>query len=301
MSETYNNIEFEVDTPTWLASNTTATYEDLVRDCILPRFKSEVSNLCEYIDIAYSSTLTYPAIALPWHDGVVDGTLTIYIPTNKTTTVGTTQAYPHLGVATNELRSYMVAQNRNNTSYGGGSQNTYRMDTYNFAVRMITCSDFLAIGIKSGVDLASAEISAPYILTSFEKNNETIRGGMVAGYMSSPTLGSVGIYLANGETSYFYPQQIGGDKSGVAIASPIDLGDLKSDYFYVVPSLYTSCNGEWNNSNQRYLLQRAEYNDNLWYKNAFTINGQSFDVWIITNLNTSSSNRYAMICRKHRD
>ena len=301
MSETYNSIEFEVDTPTWLASHTTATYEDLVKECILPRFKSEVSNLCRYVDIAYSENLTYPAIALPWHDGVVDDTLTIYIPTNKTTVVGSTQTYPHLGVATNELKSYMVAQSRNSTTYGGGLETTYRMDTYNFAVRMISCNDFLAIGIKHSVNLASVEINAPYILTSFEKNNETIRGGIVTDYVSNPTLSRVTIYLSNGDTSYFYPQQTGGDKSGVAIASPIDLGNLKSDYFYIVPSLYTSCNGEWNNSNQRYLLQRAEYNNDLWYKNAFTINGQSFDVWIITNNNTSTNNRYAMICRKHRD
>ena len=101
-----------------MAVNTGATWEDLVKNCVLPEFKAELSNLCSYVDIAYSSSVTYPAIAIPWFDGTVDGGLLIYFGKNKTLAVGTSQDYPHLAIGANikELKAYTVSQAINKRS-----------------------------------------------------------------------------------------------------------------------------------------------------------------------------------------
>ena len=301
MSENVRSQAIEIDTPTYLAENPNATWEDLVKDCLKPAFQAEISNLCYYVDIPFSSSVTYPALAIPWHDGVVDGGLVIYFNKDKTSTIGTSTGYPHLGIGLNELNAYTVRQDKSGTTYGGGNITAYRLDQYKFTFRVVYFDDFQAIGIKDKAPIDSTVINCPYFITSFNKGGNTVYGGFVTQLTNS----SLNLYIyENGTASdySFMPQQTKVARSGAGLATPINDGVISNDYFYIISGNYISCRGAWSNADEARLLLRDDtYKHNLFYKNALTINGQSFDVWLLSNNTTSTSNPFPIVCRKHID
>lgn len=301
MSENVISQAIEIDTPTYLAEHTGATWEDLVKECLKPAFQAEISNLCYYVDLPFSSSVTYPALAIPWHDGVVDGGLLIYFDKNKTSTVGTSTGYPHLGIGLNELRTYIVSQDKSGSAYGGGAISAYRLDQYKFTFRVVYYDDFQAIGIRDNSPIDSKVISCPYFITKFNKGESEVYGG----FYTQATNSALGLYIyENGTASdySFIPQQTRVARSGAGLATPINDGVISSDYFYIISGNYISCRGAWSSSDEaRLLLKDDTYKHNLFYKNALTINGQSFDAWLLSNNTTSNSNPFPIVCRKHID
>lgn len=301
MSENVRSQAIEIDTPTYLAQNTSATWEDLVKECLKPAFQAEISNLCYYVDIPFSSSVTYPALAIPWHDGVVDGGLLIYFDKNKTSTVGTSTGYPHLGIGLNGLNTYGVRQDKDNSGYGGGNLTAYRLDQYKFTFRVVYYDDFQAIGIKDNAPVATSVISCPYFITSFNKGGNKVYGG----FYTQATNSALSLYIyENGTASdySFTPQQTRVARSGAGLATPINDGVISNDYFYIISGNYISCRGAWSNVDEaRLLLKDDTYKHNLFYKNALTINGQSFDAWLLSNSTTNNSNPFPIVCRKHID
>lgn len=301
MSENVRSQAIEIDTPTYLAQNTSATWEDLVKECLKPAFQAEISNLCYYVDIPYSSSVTYPALAIPWHDGVVDGGLLIYFDKNKTSTVGTSTGYPHLGVGLNELKAYTVRQDKGSSTYSGGAISAYRLDQYKFTFRVVYFDDFQAIGIKENCPIASKVINCPCFITSFNKGGNKVYGGFCTQYTNS----ALNLYIyENGTASdySFTPQQTRVARSGAGLATPINDGVISNDYFYIISGNYISCRGAWSNVDEAILLLKDDtYKHNLFYKNALTINGQSFDAWLLSNNTINNSNPFPIVCRKHID
>ncbi len=307
MSENVISQAIEVDTPTYLSENPSATWEDLVKDCLKPAFQADISNLCYYVDIPYSSSVTYPALAIPWHDGVVDGGLLIYFDKNKTSTVGTSTGYPHLGIGANELKAYTVTQNKGSSTYSGGVITAYRLDQYKFTFRVVYYDDFQAIGIKDNSPTDSTVISCPYIITKFNKGESEVYGGFYTGFngSSSSYYSKLNLYIYENDTASdytFVPQQTHVVKSGAGLATPINDGVISNDYFYLISGNYSTCRGAWSNSDDaRLLLKDDTYKHNLFYKNAIVINGESFDAWLLSNNTVNNSNPYPIVCRKHID
>lgn len=303
MSETTTNLTFEVNTVEYLAINTGATWEDLVKDCVLPKFKTELSNLCRYVDIAYSSSVTYPAIAIPWLDGTVDGGLLIYFGKNKTLAVGANQDYPHLAIGANikELKIYTVAQDINSDNYSGTIISNYKPSEYNFVFRTIFYEDFMQIGVKEISPSAERKISCPYIITSFDKGGTSVNGGFVTNSQGEARLTLYTYENGQGIDRPFILQQAGVSTNAVALACKIDDGLIKNDYFYLVSGYYMSCRGAWCDNTTRHLLVQEDYEKNLFYKNAFTINGQSLDALILTSPSIKDNTPYPIVCRKHID
>lgn len=303
MSETTTNLTFEVNTVEYLAVNTGATWEDLVKNCVLPKFKTELSNLCRYVDIAHSSSVTYPAIAIPWFDGTVDGGLLIYFGKNKTLAVGTSQDYPHLAIGANikELKIYTVAQDINSDNYSGTIIANYKPSEYNFVFRTIFYEDFMQIGIKEISPSAKSKISCPYIITSFDKGGTSVNGGFVTNSQAVARLTLYTYENGQGIDRPFILQQAGVSTNAVALACKIDDGLIKNDYFYLVSGYYMSCLGAWCDNTTRRLLVQEDYEKNLFYKNAFTINGQSLDALILTSPSINDNTPYPIVCRKHID
>lgn len=308
MPETPTSIQFDVNTPVYLNNNPSATWEDLVKECILPVFKERISSHCVYKDYAYGQSTTYPAITIPWHDDTIDGGLFVYINRNKSDTCGTNQAHPTLSIGGKELgMNFMVKQSTTGSGYSGGSLSNYRMDQYKFIVRILYYTDFMAIGMKDG-NSDGVVINAPVIITTLKKGEDVQHAGFIA---SSSDYAYVKVTLWNGVSGterYIQPQQFyntsgsGYGYSGVGLAVPLYDGEIKSDYFYIMSGRYSSCRGSWSNPDSwKLLLIDGQYSNNLWYKNAFVINGQSFDVFMGTSNSINNSNNYAMILRKHID
>lgn len=307
MPETPTSIQFDVNTPVYLNNNPSATWEDLVKECILPVFKEKISSHCAYTEYNPGS-YTYPAITIPWHDDTIDGGLFVYINRNKSDTCGTTQAHPTLSIGGKDLlMSFVVRKSTTGAGYGGGSWTNYHMDQYKFIVRILYYTNFMAIGMKEGSSDGYV-INAPVIITTLKKGEDVQHAGL---YTSNSSDAMVAIILWNGVSGterYIQPQQFynssgsGYSCSGVGLAVPLYDGEIKSDYFYIMSGRYSSCRGSWSNANNwKELLIDGQYSNNLWYKNAFVINGQSFDVFMGTSNSINNSNNYAMILRKHID
>lgn len=303
MPETPTSIQFDVNTPVYLNNNPSATWEDLVKQCILPVFKEKISSHCVYKDYAYSQSATYPAISIPWHNDTIDGGLFIYINRNKSDTCGTIQAHPTLCVGDKEISMNYMARKSTGGS-GAGSLSNYRMDQYKFTVRILYYTDFMALGIKDG-NSDNCVINTNVIATTFKKGDETLNGVFKSN--SSSDYGDVNIVLYNGSGGIERsvrpqgPRTVGVEGCGLAV--PLYDGEVKSDYFYLMCGLYKSCRGPWSNIDTAMSLMFSDnnYSNNLFYKNAFVINGQSFDVFMGLSNTISDSNRYPMILRKHID
>ena len=311
-----SNHFLKFDTPTYLAENTSATYEDLMKYCILPQVQT-VFPTAEYMDKAVGS-YTYPAIKIPWSDGTLDGKLYLIQRTAKTTTVGTSNLKLELScddtVATDgtvDMRSFMagVTSGYYSTTYPSG----IKASQYPTYMRVLKHDDGYNIGfIEFGSSYEMIACSVPYFITKFKKSDDSEVNGIISypfenGNSTAPAIINVNIvdggvmkseklYLAGpysqSNNSYW--------KSGVGVVYPLTTGAYTHETFYLYSGAYTTLSsGNIDNSSTTVnKLADEAYQTNMWISNAFTIGGQAFDAWLLSSVHTTAIAGVG-ICRKH--
>lgn len=302
-----NNVGyFYIDTPAYISSHGgtgTVTFGDLFENCIVPAMKEYVSPECFYFTMTNGSTI-YPCVSIPYKDGTCDENFYFIVRQSINDTIGTSYRTCKIecggtGVSAFEYGYHIYSS----TSSGGNINDTRKLGETGIAIRYICENEFVAYGMKfySSSPITTWRITAPVIVTEMSDGTPYIFGTD-----GNTTVSCLYGFLISGAavSRNFYPVSPGTRLSGCAIINKLDFGDYSNNNLYITTQLYTSLVGIWCTDNQRSLIISDDYKYSLWYKNAFTVNNQSFDVWIAsggTYSSSSSVDKNALICRKHKD
>lgn len=302
-----NNVGyFYIDTPTYVSEHGgtgTVTFGDLFENCIVPAMKEYLSPDCFYFTIANGSTL-YPCVSIPYKDGTCDESFYFIVRQSINDTIGTTYKTCAVECGGNAVGGFQYSYHINSSSSSGGNMNsTRKLAETGIAIRYICENEFVAYGMLffSSSPITTWRITTPLIVTEMSDGAPYIfsTGG-------STNYSRLNGYIVSGGaiSRQFYPVSPGTKLTGCAILNKLDFGDYSNSDLYITTTLYSSLVGTWCTDNQRSLIISDDYKYSLWYENAFTINNQSFDVWIgsgNTYSSSSSVDKYALICRKHKD
>jgi hypothetical protein len=298
MSFSNGNYYFTADTRTYYLAHSGCTYADLFQNVVLPAFQEWDSN-CEYV-----LNGSYPAIKLPWHDGTVGDTVfpMFWITSNATQAVGTGTASFKFGLYGNQtdLQGNLTYYRRIS---GGSSSGTasWNLSNAKMLFRVFAEDGAYHFGLYP-TSYEDAKINTPYHITelitpSGDFENCAISGGNKVGSSSLTTALNYRLQSESDVKTYtIYPNAVAVGRENVGQVVPIDIGNLRHQGWYVYTQQNTSMKGAWDNDLD--LLVSSNYIDKVWYENAFTIDGQSFDVMILGT--TTSSGDYGIsLCRKH--
>lgn len=301
-----NEIEFTVDVPTFVTENggpSSVTFEDIIKNCILPAFKENVSEDCYYFDDVRSSS-TYACIALPYFNDAPDGCFRLSTFDNKTNTIGTSlrnfqfTVGVHGSGSSSPLGGLTTYTTSNSSSATCNTMETplqyNKILKFKF-IRYEECNLLACCMIYYSASSQPYYLGAPLLLTEMEKNDGTkINVAFTVNNNDSIKLS----LIENGsdDNFSFYINGIGASRSGYGVINKFDIGYCKSD-FYLVNGHYASFTGNWTNSTQvSTYLKDSEKQFNHWYDNAFVVDGQSFDAYY-----GSFSSSSVILCRKHVD
>ena len=301
-----NEIEFTVDVPTFVTENggsSSVTFEDIIKNCILPAFKENVSEDCYYFDDVRISS-TYACIALPYFNDAPDGCFRLSTFDNKTNTIGTSSRNFQFTVGTHGTgtssplgtpTTYAVSNSTTATCSSIETPLQYNKILKFKFVRYEDCNLLSCCIISYGVGSQPYYLGAPFLLTEMEKNNGT---KINAAFTINSTQCIKLSLIENGsdDNLSFYINGISSSRNGYGVINKFDIGYCKSD-FYLVSGYYTSFTGNWTNANQiSTYLKDNEKQFNHWYDNAFVVNEQSFDAYY-----GSFGTNYVILCRKHKE
>lgn len=303
MSFKSNSGFFFIDTPTYISSNggtSTVTAGDIFENCVLPAMKRELSNECFYFEKIINSSTKYPCIAIPKKDGTCGEDLYLYLVQNVSTAIGT--SYVKLAIHSDGsgtgYGAYQYSVLTGGGTGGGSMNETRHLHELGIAIRYIVENEFVAYGLvsTSSSNFANMFITANLFVTEVKDANDNV----VPYVMYMDTSNKINGKLLIGGSPNDRTMNIQSPTTGVngcALINKLEMGDYSNDNLYVVSSYYNSIRGMWNieSSGYKRLLQQAEYQNTLWYENAFTVDGQSFDAWI----GSDSSNNMAILLRKH--
>lgn len=305
MSFKSNSGFFFIDTPTYISTNggtSTVTAGDIFENCVLPALQQELSEDCFYFEKIINSSTKYPCIAIPKKDGTCGEDLYLYLVQNVSSAIGT--SYIRLAIYSDGSGTGYGAYQYNVLSGGGAGgatmNETRHLYELGLAIRYIVENEFVAYGLlsTSSSNFANMHMTANLFVTEVKNINDNVvpyvmfmddsnrvNGKLLIG--GTPSNRTMNIQSPNTEVN------------GCALINKLEMGDYSNDNLYVVSSYYVATRGMWSIESSGYkgLLQQSEYQDTLWYENAFTVDEQSFDAWIGSN----SSSNYAILLRKHVD
>lgn len=300
-----NEIEFTVDVPTFVIENggtSVVTIEDIIKNCILPAFKENVSEDCYYFDDVRSSSNTYACIALPYYNDAPDGCFRLSTFDNKTSTIGTSQRNFQFTVGVHGsgsssplggLTTYVMSNSSAATCSGMETPLQYNKILKFKFIRYEECNLLACCMVNYSTSSQPYYLGAPYLLTEMEKND----GTKINAVFTINTTDAIRLSLIeNGsdDNFNFYVSGVSASRSGYGVINKFDIGYCKSN-LYLANGHYASFTGNWTNAYQIAIyLKDNEKQFNHWYDNAFVIDGQSFDAYY------GSFNSYTVIlCRKH--
>ena len=302
MSFKYNSGFFYIDTPTYISNNggaSTVTAGDIFENCVLPSMKHQLSEDCYYFEKIINSNTSYPCIAIPKKDGTCGEDLYLYLVQNVSTALG--KNYVRLAIYSGGSGTGYSAYQYNVSSGGGAGgstmNETQHLHEQGIEIRYIVENEFVAYGLltTSSSSFATIYVTANLFVTEVNDLNDNVVPYVM--YMDSDKI--VGNLLIGG-TSIGRTMNIQSpttEVNGSALINKVEMGDYSNDDLFVVSSHYASIRGAWSIESTGYkqLLQQSQYQNTLWYENAFTVDEQSFDAWIGSN----SGNNYAILLRKH--
>lgn len=314
MSLTNGNYFIEIDIAAYITANSGCSLGDIVENCILPKLQ-EFCPECEYVEMAYSSTVTYPCIRLPWSDGTVDETSLMFaITKNKDITTYSNITWGIIGPSVTSMVKHeayvMFLKNGTAVSLAMGGTTISNLALSLGYFRFIVEDDTIHMGAHidpagSQVSVKSVNLSAPLFITKMlDKSTQTEVNATLYAHMNVTSGQFYPLYnlailkdSTYSQESYFVHGPKTDDFNNVGVVEPVDIGKYKSDTLYAYSKRWRSLNGVWDK------WSVSIEGDSLWYENAFTIDGQAFDVWKLseaqTNTNTGSTYCGASICRKH--
>lgn len=275
------NKVISFDFGTYIANNPSNNIKQLVEDVLLPQVQSVFPNAYYYSFPYGSGTTKYAFISVPWSDGTIDDRLFIGINKDETATIPT--GYTDLGLF------YGVP---NTINVGGVITNGNNYLRYEGALRFLEYEGGYAVGWNSYS--GRFRISCPALITQAKDNSGNLyncvltTGGSGNTHQVTPHI-NVGGNIVDRRYSGIYPAS---NTDGIGVLTPVDTGDYKIEGLYTYDFNYRSLKGVW--ETDQTLLDDEEYTTNMWYKNAFTIDNQSFDAWLFSNHGSGVG-----LCRKH--
>lgn len=294
---------FFIDTPAYISANggtSTVTAGDIFENCVLPVMKQKLSEECFYFEKVINSSTKYPCIAIPKKDGTCGKDLYLYLALNAGTAIGTNlqRLAIHSGGSGTGYGAYQYNVSTGGSSGGSTMNETQHLNQLGIVIRYIVENEFVAYGLltASNAGFATIYVTANLFVTEVkDANNNTVPYVM---YMGSGNSFNGDLLIGGSPVDRNMNIQAPTTAvSGCALINKVEMGDYSNDKLYVVSSYYLSIRGAWCIASSGYenLLKQSEYQDTLWYENAFTVDEQSFDAWIGSN----SSNNYPILCRKH--
>lgn len=313
MSLTNGNYFIEIDIAAYITANSECSLGDIVENCILPKLQ-EFCPECEYVEMPYSSSVSYPCIRLPWADGTVDETSLMFVlKKDKDTTTYTSVAWNITGPSVSNmvvLQPYVMFSKDQSTSSSYMGMTTNNLATSKAYFRFIVEDDTIHMGtyidpVGAQTYVETVNLSAPLFITKMiDKSTQTEVNATLYAHMNAASNAMFPLYVLGilndtsySQREYFVHGPKTDDFDNVGMVEAIDVGKYKSDTLYAYSKRWRSLNGVWDK------WSVSIEGDTLWYDNAFTIEGQAFDVWKLSEsqTNTSTGNTYcgASICRKH--
>ena len=299
MSLVNGNYQFNIDARIYCEEHPDCTYGDVFQDVVLPAFQNWYPE-CEYITVDNNK---YPAIKLPWSDGTIGENIfaTFHYYKSVSEVVGTGSSSFYFGI-NGQGTTMGLNCCRNTDSFGGGGGATsWAIKNVVLIVRIYVENGAIHLGAYPTNN--NANINTFIHLTKIRDTNNNYQNCMIygtgTGNVSSPSNGMrYSILYEDHNTDIIYPNSMTRLRAGVGQVIPIDIGDWKHEDWFVYWMGNTSMKGEWDNKTD--LLIDPLYAEKVWYLDAFTIGGQSYDAFILGTTNSSSS--YGVnICRKHID
>ena len=273
-----------IDTPTYLTDNPTATYADLMQNCVQPILEEIFPDATTYFLDGSN-----PCVGIPlYSETVASGKLYIRCSGSATTTVSTSSIYLDVCIGAQRVRAWTYTVTSSDYSGGNYSQNP-KSAGWNVMYKPIT--DGYTLGIKDG---SSANIngSTPIFVTKFKKG-ESYVDGIFSNYASDEAPFVVAIN-DNGaiRADLVAIQHSSTNRNGLGQVFPLQMQDYKHDYLYFYSAnTNPSMKGSWFAGYE--LLRQDAYQNNIWYENAFTIDNQAFDAMVC------SDGAYLGVCKKH--
>lgn len=270
------------DFGTYITDNPTNTVKQLVEDVLLPQVQTVFPNAYYYsFQFGTDGNTKHAFISIPWADGTIDDRLFIGIRANETSTIPT--GYTNFGLF------YGVPST---TNEGGVITNGNSYLRYEGALRFLEYEGGYAVGWNSYSNRNA--IACPALVTQAKDNS----GNMYNCVLTSGSSGfshhiqpyiNVGGNMVDRRYGGVYPSS---NLDGVGVLTPVDTGDYKIEGLYTYDFYYRSLKGVW--ETDRSLLNDEAYRTNMWYENAFTIDGQTFDAWLFFDQGSGVG-----LCRKH--
>ena len=302
MSFRHNSGFFYIDTPTYISNNggtSTVTCGDIFENCVLPAMKSSLSDNCYYFEKIINANTSYPCIAIPKKDGTCGEDLYLYLSQNASSPIGT--SYVRLTIHSDGsgtgYSAYQYSMTTTGYTSGATMNETRHIYELGIVIRYIVENEFVAYGLLTTNSSAFEimHVTANLFVTEVKDSNDNVVPYVM--YMDSDRF--IGNLLIGGTPvgRTMNIQSPTTEVTGCSLINKIEMGDYSSDELFVVSSRYISTRGVWSieSSGYKQLLPQIQYQDTLWYENAFTIDNQSFDAWIGSN----SVNNYAILLRKH--
>lgn len=269
------------DFGTYITDNPSNTVKQLVEDVLLPQVQTVFPNAYYYSFPWGTGGTKYAFISIPWSDGTIDDRLFIGIDKDETATIPT--GYTTLGLF------YGVP---NTTNVGSVISNGNNYLRYEGAFRFLEYEGGYAVGWSNYSSRNAIPCRA--LVTQAKDNHGNLyncvlsSGGSGTSHRIQPRI-DVGGNIVDRGYSGIYPAS---NLDGVGVLTPVDTGDYKIDGLYTYDFYYRSLKGVWETDQS--LLNDETYTYNMWYKNAFTIDEQSFDAWVLFNNGAGVG-----LCRKH--
>ena len=298
---------FAIDVATFLTENPSATYRELMRNCICAGLQENFNTDCEYTEVPYSNVY-YPAIRIPWHDGSTTNMPILILKNDATATI--TSSNKSIAFHTSELGSTQYDINVEYGSCGIGTSNLISSSTGKLCVGAVKEDDMMHIGFFSAS--SSQNPTSVYMHTIMTKmkdrRTDTYKHALISSYLDDVR----DVYhdyvkiMIEGETVWtkWYPSTIsntdlnsgGLRRTGMALISPVDIGIYYHETLYIYPRTCSTLFGEWDTNTSFYTSTPEQ----PWYENAFVVDGVSWDVKRHST-NGSSGGFAFSFCKKHVD
>lgn len=303
MAYTQDYYFVTIDTATFFTENPTATYRELMRDCICAGLQADFNSDCEYTEIPYSNTY-YPAIKIPWHDGNTTDMPILVLRNDATATV--TSSSKNIVFHTAEFADTGSDINVEYGAYNSSASGSISTSTAKVCVGAVKEDDMMHIGYCMAT--ASTNPTSVYMDTIMTKmkdrRTDTYKHALMASNLDDVRYVNYDYIkiMIEGESTwtYWYPSTLhnmNGNtarRSNMALISPVDIGTHYHESLYVYPRTCNTLYGEWDTDTSFYATTPQQ----AWYENAFVVGGDSWDVKR-HSANGSSGGFAFSFCKKH--
>ncbi len=275
-----------IDTPTYLTDNPTATYADLMQNCVQSMLEEIFPNATTYFLDG-----NYPCVGIPLQgESTTSGKLHIRCSGSATTTVSTSTIGLEVYFGTQKIDPYLYAVTSSN--YSGGKNSSQNPKSAGWVFSYVSITDGYCFGIKSQSSVSTLNCSSPIFVTRFKKGDSYVDGI----FTNTASENTPFIVVINDDGNIradtVYIQRSVTARQGLGQVFPLQMQDYKHDYLYFYSGQSNpSMKGSWFAGYE--LLRQDTYQNNIWYENAFTIDEQAFDAMVC------SDGSYLGVCKKH--